>query len=121
MPKGGVCEHRRCDGGPCRMLTPEEIEPSEEDFEEAEALVAEGWYSTSNKGRRIARFTEPVPRIEWFVSAGHLATPHGRRLKKLWDGKWHPGDLRTNDAGIERRELSFKLFRAFKLSGGRSA
>lgn len=121
MPKNTLCNHKNCDGGPCKMLTPEELAPNPEDFVEAEQLVAEGWRSVSHKFRGIARFREPVPRIEEMVSADVLATFHGKRLAERWS-KWsHFGDLRTNDAGVERRDLSVKLYRAFRMKGGQSA
>lgn len=121
MPKNDDCNHKNCDGGPCKMLTPEELEPSPEDLLEAEQLVKDGWRSVSAKFRGIARFTEPVPRIEDMVSAEVLATNHGKRLAERWS-KWsHTWDLRTNDAGVEHRDLSVKLYRAFRMKGGQSA
>lgn len=103
------------------MLTPEELEPDPEHFEEAERLIEEGWHSVSTKFRAIARFREPVPSIESMVPAEVLATFHGQRLAARWS-KWsHFGDLRTNDAGVERRALSVKLYRAFRMKGGQSA
>jgi hypothetical protein len=103
------------------MLTPEELEPSPEDLLEAEQLVKEGWHSVSAKFRGIARFREPVPRIEDLVSVEVLATNHGKRLAERWS-KWsHTWDLRTNNAGVEHRDLSVKLYRAFRMKGGQSA
>ena len=121
MPKNNACDHYRCDGGPCRMLTPEEIEPSDEDVEEAKRLIQEGWHSTSNKFRAIARFTEPVPRASEMFSPEVLATHHGKRLQEMWDRNRHSTDLRTNAAGVEHRQLTVRLFRAFKKLGGQMA
>jgi len=52
MPRGGPCDHRRCNGD-CRMLTEEELTPGPEDLALAQQLVADG--STSTRYRNISR------------------------------------------------------------------
>lgn len=121
MPRNTPCEHRNCVGGPCQMLTDEELAPSEKDLEEARVLLAEGWASTSNKYRTVARFIEPVPVIEDMVAPKVLATFHGKRLAACWQRCGHGSDLRCSQEGVERRELRVRVFRAFKRLGGPSA
>jgi len=121
MPKGGACEHYNCDGGECKMLTDEELQPTERDYRDARELLQKGWYSTSNKHRTIARFTEPVPKIEAMVSPEVLATNHGQRLKRMWDQMYHAHDLRTSINGVQHKELPVKVYKAFKSLGGQSA
>jgi len=119
MPIGGKCDHRNCDGGPCKMLTPDELEPEEEDLIDAAHWIAEGWHSTSVKYRNISKFKEPVPKIEDMVSPEVLATFHGRRLKDRWERN-HSSDLRSCE-GIDNLELTVKQYKAFKKLGGPTA
>lgn len=121
MPRNDTCVHRGCDGGPCRMLTEEELAPSDEDMEAARVLIAEGWHSTSNKYRTVARFVDPIPPIEDMLRPEALDTLHGRRLAEWWRFNRHSSDLRTHRDGVEHRNLSIPLFRAFKKLGGSMA
>lgn len=108
------------------MLTPEELEPSEEDMRLGERLVAEGWKSTSSKFRHIARFRIAPPNIEELMKPDALHTYHGRRLKKLWeqhrsDGWWLRMGPDQGDDGVEKMVLTVKEYRAFRLAGGQTA
>lgn len=61
MPRNDKCTHPRCDGGPCKALTDEELTPTTEDHELAERLLAEGWIQVSSKGRILRRWKPPGP------------------------------------------------------------
>lgn len=93
---------------------------------EGRQLVAEGWYSTSNKLMRIARFKTPRARIEQLVLPGVLQTAEGRYLREIWERYGlHTSNLRCPPKGIEveHRDLASDpaLYRAFRLAGGQSA
>lgn len=124
MPYNTMCDHRRCDGEPCKMLTPEELEPSPEDLAQAKVLIDGGWKSTSNRFRNVARFVIPQPDIKTMLTPEALTSYHGQRLVKHYNqlgSLWHGCDLRCGDEGVEKMTLSVNVFRAFKKLGGRSA
>jgi hypothetical protein len=60
MPKLTACDHRRCCSGPCKMLSPEEIEPDAADVELGKRLVAEGRKSISTTATRPASLVPAV-------------------------------------------------------------
>lgn len=121
MPKNTDCDHRACCGEPCRMLTPEELEPGEEDIEYARKLIAEGWKSTSNKYRSVAKRRIPLTGKD-IVRPEMWETEEGKRLIQNWDNGWAGFYLRSpNHPDIEHIELSVKQYRAFKKLGGETA
>jgi hypothetical protein len=100
------------------MLTPEELEPTPEQMEEAKQLVAEGWFSTSNKYRSIARFKVRLTGKD-LVRPEYHDTEMGKLLIHAWEGSWERHLLRCGSPEIvEHRELTTRMFRAFKLSNG---
>lgn len=105
----------------CGKLDDDELEPTDEDLKYAKELIDQGWQSTSNRYRNVARFIEPIPDIRDMVSAEVLATYHGRRLADAWKRAWHSSDLRLGGEGVEQRTLTVKQFRAFKRLGGKVA
>lgn len=112
------CNHRRCRGGPCRAIPPEDLKPEAEDLELAEQLVREGWKSTSSKYRTVAKFRTPPPPAAEMLRPELVNTPQGKRLAELWDRHRHSLGLRQEWDDVEERELTLKQFRAFKLKGG---
>lgn len=120
---GGSCNHRSCARDPdgCRAYNERTQEITDADRAKAAELVAEGWWSTSQKSRTIARWQEPVPRLEEMFRPEFLTTFHGQRLAELVRDhvKYHYGCLRNSaEEHIERARLSPSLFRAFKQAGG---
>jgi hypothetical protein len=95
---------------------------SADDLDLAKTLVAEGWYSVSNKYRRVARWSEPLPKVEDLIRPEMLHAPHVDRIIELWNKRWRPElDLRGTHPLIEERELTEPQYRAFRLAGGQSA
>lgn len=118
MPVFG-CGHRACGQGPCRSLSEEELTPTPEDFEFAAELIDEGWRSVSNKYREVARLP-PKSNAEDLIKPEALdGHPLGRDLADCWEkNKWWL--LRCSPVA-EKRSLTVRQFRAFKLLGGRVA
>lgn len=120
---GGKCSHPKClrNGQGCRMYNEETVQITEADAQRGRELVAEGWWSTSQKYRAIARWREPVPTLEALFAPGMLDTFHGQRLgevvRKHLDGHYGCGGPAA-DPHLERATLSVSLFRAFKQAGG---
>lgn len=117
---------------PSGQLTPDEYEPEERDIEYAKQLVAEGWHSTSNKYRLVARFKLPegytdltqcgLPRGKYMLHPDLMGTPLGGYLIRLWDDRRHSLELRGHDDDlVEHKELTVRQFLAFKRHGGPSA
>lgn len=74
------CKHPNCDGGPCKSLTREELQPTAEDTALATQLVAEGWVQTSSKFRHIRRWAAPgAPRARDMIAPEFRDTAWGRR------------------------------------------
>ena len=94
---------------------PDSYAPTEEDREEAERLISEGWRSISTKHRRLARMPFGWPSLERMLAG----SPVAKLLEDRWES-WHGWYLRCGD-GVEKRTVSPRVFRAFKQAGGRTA
>ena len=120
MPYDIACNHKRCAGGLCKMLTPEEIEPSTDDIELGRRLVAEGWRSVSTKYRRVRRWVRVAPPLLEVLSPEWREHPVFKTAAKRVDYSRKYG-LREDVEGspdVETLELTIKEWRAFKHSGG---
>lgn len=114
------CDHPRCDGGPCRQLTPEELEPTPEEALAARELVLDGWVSTSNKYRHIRRWKLPPPH-HTEVTRTLLLNPALAPWAETLPGKFWSPCIRTAPRELyEERTLSVRMFRAFRKAGGTS-
>lgn len=126
MPRGGICNHDSCimEGEGCRMLTEDELRPSEKDIEFGRALVADGWKQTSRKYRQVRRVA-PAHR----VTADELINPAVAER-----GAARAVRLQMSDASIEQitllwgsvklgeieeMTLSVKQFAAFRAAEGK--
>ena len=118
MPRHDNCNHKRYDGLPCKQLTDEELEPTEEDLRFASELIANGWRSVSNKFRTVANLPGDFPVAYQIVEAVYINTDHGDALMNLWN-EHRRSALRTNAA--INKDLTVKQWRAFKKMGGDSA
>lgn len=118
MPRGGPCDHRRCDGD-CRMLTEEELTPSPEDLVLARQLVADGWLSTSTRYRHVSRVL-PGYAASDLLKPEMLATPAGKLLAEAWEQelRWA---LRSSYPFVEHKTLTVKQYAAFRAAGGQTA
>lgn len=129
MPRGGKCDHRNCDGGPCKQLTDEELEPAEKDIATAQALIDEGWLSVSTRHRLVAKATDAMPTAEQLIRPEMFPTEFGGKLAEMWHyERIHllrmlaSGNTVGKDRGlVESKELTLREFRAFKKLGGSSA
>ncbi len=122
MPRGDACNHIKCYGEPCRMLTDEELTPTPEDLSFGQHLVACNWLSISTKYRTVARWKILPPCGDDMVTDYTRDTPHGQRLIKMWDHHNHFRDLRIcGDDLVEKRVLTVREWAAFKQAGGQSA
>lgn len=127
--RGGPCYHNAClaRGKGCRMLTEEAIAPTEEDMVEARQLVADGWRSTSNKYRHVARLTQAPPEPASLLRPGIEHTYWGRAAMEALRREFESRAshlMRCATAGdpvVEQRTLSARLYRAFRMAGGQSA
>lgn len=121
MPKGGPCEHPRCQGNAtgCKMLTDEEMRPGPEDEELGRRLVADGWLSTSTKFRRVGRVL-PGHSAEDLLRPEVLDTPAGRHFADLWRRELR-FVVRSSEPFVEHLELTFKQYAAFRAAGGQTA
>ena len=102
---------------------PEMLEVSPEDEALAKQLVAEGWFSTSNKYRHIARAN--LPPVDKAMTFSEFVPVWLRKeVERAYDS-WTKWGLRVHssypDSGIESRELTTAQFKAFKKAGGQSA
>lgn len=125
MPRGGNCNHRRCDLGPCRQLTDEELTPTDEDLVVAGQLVMDGWLSVSTKYRTVALATAEVPTVQQIISPEYLDTSFGKDLAEYWH-RHRINMLRTHafqedSPLVVSKELTLREWKAFKKLGGRSA
>jgi len=122
MPRGGNCNHRRCDGGPCKQLTDEELTPSQEDEITAKMLVDDGWLSISTNYRTVALATDAVPTVEDMIHPEMLDTPFGKELAEYWI-RHRRSMLRccNDDSLVMTQDLTLRVWRAFKKLGGSSA
>lgn len=93
--------------------------PTEEDREEAERLISEGWQSISTKHRLLARMPFGWPTLGDMLRPEFAGTPVVKLLEERWDS-WHGWYLRCGK-GVEKRTVSPRTFRAFKQAGGRTA
>lgn len=121
MPKNDACNHRRCGGEPCRMLTAEELKPEAADHELAKQLVAEGWLQTSAKYRMIRRWVHAPPKIEDMIKEEWARSWWADRLVEHYKSLFG-GDLELRCAPlhmVETRTLSMREFRAFKIHKNR--
>lgn len=102
-------------------LTDEELQPHIDDIVFAASLVNDGWLSTSNSGRRVARWKQPPRLLRDLIRPEMLDTPEAKYY--LRRGDISTFELRTPPPGLEREELvlTVRQFRAFKLLGGRVA
>jgi hypothetical protein len=119
-PRGGPCNHRECLswGEGCRMLTDEELTPTDEDMAFARRLIAEGYLQTSGKYRHVMGPQPKVPSIKELIKPEMLDTPAGRELAKIWEDHL-PHFLQTLVRnGAQTVELTVKQFRAYKSLGG---
>lgn len=123
------CNHKRCDGAPCKALPPEALEYDDETKAYAEQLVADGWKSVSSKHRRIARMLSTWPSFDELVKDEYKGTAPAEELRGLWERheRWCLRVLQSRPlkesepAYIEEKTLTLKQFRAFKHAGGESA
>lgn len=83
-------------------------------------LAREGWRSTSNKYRHVARLRSGL-RAADLIRPEVLTTPAGTRLADLWKHE-ERFLLRTSDSSlVEEKHLTVGEFAAFKLAGGETA
>lgn len=128
MPYNTKCNHKRCDGGPCKQLTHEELEPGEKELSLAEQLVREGWVSLSSNRRMIGRLKEEWPSAEELIRPELLDTSANREMIELWDRhrrhqlrRTASGNVASRERYVEMRTLSIKQYRAFRRLGGEVA
>lgn len=114
MPRGGVCNHPNCDGGPCKQLTDDEIEPGPVDTSFAKNLKAEGWEAVSTKYRRIARWKLRLRGEELVRPELHDFLSGRKAIEALTRMFSHLRDHLDDPYLTEVRELTLKQFRAFK-------
>jgi hypothetical protein len=74
-----TCNHRRCNGGPCKALAAEELQPTDADRALAVQLHDEGWIQTSAKYRHIRRWAAPPPSGFDMIAPEYRNTAWGRR------------------------------------------
>ena len=94
--------------------------PDPEDLAFGQKLVSDGWLSTSNKFRSVARHVA-VPTGKDLVRPELHDTEAGRQMILLWDRTWRNLALRCGHEGVARQELTVKQYRAFRLAGGGTA
>jgi hypothetical protein len=87
-----------------------------------EELVQAGWYSISNKYCMLARWKEPIPKLEDIIKPECLALPHVDRIIEAWNKRRRPElDLRGRHPLIEHLTLTQDEYIAFRAAGGQSA
>ncbi len=127
VPRGGDCNHRRCDYGPCKMYTAESLAPTDADIELGRQLFAEGWIQTSAKHRHIRRWAPPGPPCAADLIAPELRdTPWGRRaiaaIERWVFGALHvehaPWDVTLYGPGGPPRKLLPDGTAGFRLADG---
>lgn len=86
---------------------------------EARDLVAEGWYSTSNKYHRIARWKPPHVKLDQVIRPEFADTALVFQLRQMMKRHWFASDgLRDTNEFVEHAELSPELYAAFRKAGG---
>lgn len=115
MPRNNNCNHPNCDSGPCKMLTPQELEPTAEDRALAEVLVAEGWTQVSSKFRMIKKWKTPPPLIEEMIKDQYRGSWWANRMADRLKFMYDDLELRCAPADMcEERTLSVREFKAYK-------
>lgn len=100
-------------------LHPEKIVSSEADEARARSLIAEGYFSTSNKYRMVARVNVP-PAAEAFTFAPGVPKWLREEVKSRYED-WVRWGMRVHREGVDHLQLTVGEFLAFKRLGGRSA
>jgi hypothetical protein len=118
MPRDTLCNHRNCDGGPCKQLTPEELTPTPADLTFAEQLVAEGWLQVSAKHKLVARLPDDFPSADDLLRPEWHNTVHGDEFRRWW--AMHRR-MAHRSSMARTKTLTTKQFRAFKQLNGRVA
>lgn len=116
MPRNDACTHRKCGGKPCRMLTPEELKPSDGDLIFAQELIDDGWLSTSAKFHLVGKLPANFPTAQQMMAPNMRGTEHAREFMEWWDHhrRWC---VRCHGTALEKK-LTTRQFRAFKVLGG---
>ncbi len=98
--------------------SPEKLTWTSEDEAEARTLVSEGWRQVSSKHLTVARCT--LPPMEQMILSSVAACPDWLReeVERTVGSHITRYGLRVGGEGIEKRELSVAVFRAFKHLGG---
>lgn len=96
---------------------PEELSFTDEDLAVARALISEGYRSTSNKYRMVARTR--LPSFESLVSVSpECPSDMKAALVRAWDNQLSTMCRVDNSENTEHRTLTTAKFRAFKKLGG---
>lgn len=118
MPRNNKCDHPNCySGQPCKMLTPEELVPTDEDVVEAQQLIAEGgWFQTSSKFRMIMRWKAPPPTIAELINPAFAGTYFEQvALKRFqWGIVDEMAARMAPESMVEQRTLSLRVFKEWK-------
>jgi hypothetical protein len=96
------------------MLTPEELEPTADDYLLADRLLADGWMQTSFKYRSLAKWKNPPPTIKDMVKDQYQGTWWGTRLSER-EGFGSTFEMSlAPEYMVERRSLTVREFKAYR-------
>ena len=126
----GMTEPLACAGSPHRVhwnaeakfrcwacSSPEKLAWAPEDEAEARTLISEGWRQVSSKHLTVARCTLP-PMEQMVRFSGSCPDWLREEVERTVESHITRYGLRVGGEGIEKRELSVAVFRAFKHLGG---
>lgn len=96
---------------------PEMLESSDEDVKEAAALIAAGFVQTSNKYYGVAKVHAP-PFAQAVTFADGVPQWLREEMQRAYEMQVTRWGARSNNKGVEHRELRPGIFFAFKRLGG---